>query len=309
MKIRCVAILCLLIQLACPYSFAQRISVEDYIYMYKDIAISEMQRSGIPASIKLAQGILESANGNSRLAVQANNHFGIKCHGWSGEEVYHDDDAIGECFRKYANARESFIDHTDFLVTRSRYAFLFELESTDYRGWARGLSRAGYATDPDYPQKLINLIERHNLQRFDEGVRVSDARRRPSPDYIVDAVNIIHNYQIRINNRTEFVVARRGDTYRSISDALDMMPWELLRYNEASANDQLREGQIVYIQPKLRKAERGMDTHLVEHGDNMHAISQKYAIKLSRLYKLNRMEEGSQPGAGEILHLRNRKSR
>ena len=272
------------------------------------MAISEMQRSGIPASIKLAQGILESANGNSRLATQANNHFGIKCHDWTGEKVYHDDDEKGECFRKYKDPRESFVDHTEFLSTRSRYAFLFEYEPTDYRSWARGLSRAGYATDPNYPQKLINLIEQHNLYQYDQGVQVSRASRSRArqPATNVIAVNT-DGYPVRMNNRTEFVVARRGDTYRSIGETLDMMPRQLPRYNEARASDELREGQIVYIQPKRKKAERGMDTHTVKAGETMHAISQKYAVKVSRLYTLNQMEADTQPNVGDILNLRNKK--
>ena len=300
-------IFCLLI---CHNVFSQRISVEEYINTYSGLAISEMQRSGIPASIKLAQGILESANGNSRLAVAANNHFGIKCHGWSGETIYHDDDEKNECFRKYTEAKESFLDHSDFLMTHRRYAFLFDYSSSDYRSWARGLRRAGYATDPNYPQKLINLIERYNLQEYDKGVVVvrqtpSGARPQQGSNAWEDFASFhIDRHPVRINNRTEYIVAQEGDSFTSLSNELDIMHWQLPRYNEAKATDELHEGQIIYIQPKRRRAEKGKDTHIVRTGETMHSISQIYAIKSPRLYLLNRMEEGTQPQVGELLNLR-----
>jgi flagellum-specific peptidoglycan hydrolase FlgJ len=145
-------------------------TTEQYIQQYKDVAIAEMKRSRIPASITLAQGILESGNGNSRLATEANNHFGIKCKKeWTGRTLYEDDDAPQECFRAYPTAEDSYRDHSDFLMKSSRYAFLFDLTPTDYKGWAEGLKKAGYATNPNYPQLLINFIEKHNLQQYDGG--------------------------------------------------------------------------------------------------------------------------------------------
>ena len=311
-------IACWLIFFVVPDLFAQKISVNEYIDIYKDMAISEMKRSGIPASITLAQGILESANGNSRLATVANNHFGIKCHGWEGEEIYHDDDKKNECFRRYKNARESYIDHTDFLVTRSRYAFLFEYKSTDYKNWAKGLRKAGYATDPKYAQRLISLIERYDLHQYDTGVRIakkvtpptSGSKTKPSKaegawdDF---ASFNIDRHPVRQNNGTEYIRAKYGDTYTSLSNELNMMPWQLPKYNEAQASDELHEGQIVYLQPKRQKAERGYDTHTIREGETMYDISQKYAVKLSRLYVLNRMEEGTQPNVGDALNLRKKK--
>ncbi len=158
-----------IIILLASVSFAQRMTAEQYVETYSNWAVEEMQRVGIPASITLAQGLLESGFGNSRLATEGNNHFGIKCHkGWTGEKMYEDDDAANECFRKYKSAYESFKDHSDFLTTRSRYAFLFELDSDDYKGWAKGLKKAGYATNPQYANKLIELIERYELFRFDD---------------------------------------------------------------------------------------------------------------------------------------------
>ena len=315
MKI-CYTIACWLIFFVMPDLFAQKITVDEYVNTYNDLAISEMKRSGIPASIKLAQGILESANGNSRLAVVANNHFGIKCHGWEGEEIYHDDDKKNECFRRYKNAKDSWIDHTEFLMSRSRYAFLFEYKSTDYKSWAKGLLKAGYATNPNYPQLLINLIERHNLNQYDTGVKVTTptAGSKNASSKTADAWNDfasfnIDRHPIKENNRTNYITAREGDTYTSLSNELDMMPWQLPRYNEAKTSDELHEGQIVYLQPKRRKAERGKETHTVREDETMYLISQKYAVKLSRLYTFNQMKEGTQPKAGEVLNLRKKKKK
>jgi hypothetical protein len=297
-----------------PDLFAQRITPDEYIRIYKDLAISEMKRSGIPASITLAQGILESANGNSRLAVVANNHFGIKCHDWEGEEIFHDDDKKGECFRRYKNAMESFLDHTDFLMTRSRYAFLFDYKPTDYNNWAKGLSKAGYATDPKYAQRLIDLIERYKLYQFDTAVYVSPGRVPATAGqgnmpgaWDNFASFYIERHPVWENNRTNFIIAREGDTYTSLSNELDMMLWQLPKYNEANATDELHEGYIIYLQPKRKKAEKGYETHIVREGETMYFISQKYAVKLSRLYFMNKMVEGTQPEVGEKLNLRKKK--
>ena len=301
-------------------SFAQKITVEEYINTYKDLAIAEMKRSGIPASITLAQGIVESNYGNSQLVIVSNNHFGIKCHGWAGEESYHDDDVKNECFRKYKNARESYIDHTDFLMSRSRYVFLFEYKSTDYKSWAKGLSKAGWATDPKYSQKLIDKIEYYDLHQYDTGVKVAKHTKPQSVETKKSTVKTatasndfasfsIERHPVRENNRTNYITAKVGDSYTSLSNELDMMPWQLPRYNEAKTTDELHEGQIVYLQPKRRKAERGKENHTMREGETMHQISQQYAIKLSRLYLLNRMEEGTQPKVGEVLNLRKKKKK
>jgi hypothetical protein len=310
MKIRYAA-LCLFSVFAIQSVSAQRISVDEYIDTYAELAISEMKRSGIPASITLAQGILESANGNSTLATEGNNHFGIKCHDWEGGKMYHDDDAKGECFRKYGSAHESYIDHTDFLMTRSRYGFLFDYESTDYENWAKGLSKAGYATDPNYPERLISLIERYNLHLYDAGVKISrPAKGKPSTgtgsgeDFSAVSVD---KYPVKTNNGTDYIVAYEDDTYASLSAEFAMMPWQLPKYNDGNIADDLRKGQIIYMQPKRRKAERGKNTHTVADGETMQTVSQKYAIKLRRLYKLNLMGIGSQPKTGDILNLRKKK--
>ena len=297
--------------------FAQKITVDEYINAYKDLAVSEMKRSGIPASITLAQGLLETDNGNSRLAKVANNHFGIKCHGWKGEEIYHDDDKKGECFRKYKDAKQSYIDHTDFLMSNKRYAFLFEYKSTDYKNWAKGLRKAGYATDPNYPQKLIDLIERHDLHSFDTGVtghrktlaKSGSGTRQPAISKDDFATFNVDKYPVRENNRTTYTTASDGDTYTSLSVEFDMMPWQLPKYNDAKATDKISEGDVIYLQPKRRKAERGKEMHTACEGETMYVISQKYAVKLSRLYTLNRMEKDEQPEVGDVLNLRKKKKK
>ncbi len=316
-------IFCWLVCFEVPDLFAQKITAEEYVDTYKNLAISEMKRSGIPASITLAQGMLESGNGNSRLATVANNHFGIKCHGWEGDEIYHDDNEKDECFRHYKNASESYLDHTDFLMTRSRYAFLFEYKSTDYKSWAKGLRKAGYATDPKYPQRLIDLIERYDLHQYDTGVTVSKKVTNKSTSSVSKQTTSsksrsknkssdefsfsVDKYPVRENNRTDYILAKEGDTYASLSKDLDLMPWQLPKYNETQESSSLHGGQVVYLQPKRRKAERGKETHVVQEGETMYDISQKYAVKLSRLYTLNRMEEGTQPQPGERLNLRKKK--
>ncbi len=282
----------------------KRLTRQEYIATYKDIAIREMNRTGIPASITLAQGILESGDGNSTLARKANNHFGIKCHGdWTGKRVYHDDDAKNECFRKYRNADESFVDHSEFLVYRSRYRFLFDLKPDDYKGWARGLKKAGYATSPTYARRLIEIIEENELYMYDNPKRLVE---EPWASDEIPANERISK-TIRENNRIKFVVAKKGDTYRKLAAELDKFPGELARYNEQEVTEPLTEGEIVYIQPKRNKAEHGKEFHVVSEGETMHSISQQYGIKLEKLYKKNDMEEGTNPDNGERLWLRKNK--
>ena len=259
-----------------------------YIEKYKDIAIREMRAYGIPASITLAQGILESGDGRSRLAVQANNHFGIKCHReWDGERIYHDDDKKGECFRKYDHAEESYRDHSLFLTGRSRYAFLFELRPDDYRGWAKGLKKAGYATNPQYADKLIGLIEDYELHRFDE----------ITPDRFTDDHAIRHHPA-----RVKYVVAHEGDTWESLSEELDMSVKRLLKYNERPYDQILAPGDYIFIQKKRKKGSQS--EYIVKEGDDMYSISQRFGIRLRYLYKRNNMAAGQQPEPGALLILR-----
>ena len=278
---------------------------EEYILSYKDIAIAEMQRSGIPASITLSQGMLESDNGNSRLARQANNHFGIKCHGWKGKKIYHDDDEKNECFRKYKNANESFIDHTDFLMNGPRYVSLFSLDQTDYQGWAKGLKEAGYATSPSYADVLIRIIEENKLYLFDK-----PAKRKPEEIARVDVEEFtaeVPYRKILTRNRINYIIVQEGDTYQGLSEELDMMPFELARYNEIERDSKLVPGQLLYIQPKRSRASVGFRHHTVEEGQTMYQISQMYGVRLHKLYKKNLMEEGTEPEPGDVLWLRKNK--
>ncbi len=205
-------------------------STTHYISVYKDVAISEMKQYGIPASITLAQGILESGSGKGRLAVKANNHFGIKCHGWKGKKIYHDDDEKGECFRKYRNAEKSFRDHSEFLANRKRYAKLFKLNKDDYKGWATELRKAGYATDKRYPQKLISLIERYELYQYDDKPKRSKRKLKER--------NVVTTYKVV-----------KGDTLYSISRKYNLTVKELQKLNGLSGTE-LSIGQVLNIQPK-----------------------------------------------------------
>lgn len=294
---------------------------KQYIEKYNKLAISEMKRSGVPASITLAQGILESDNGTGRLAKKANNHFGIKCHdSWKGRKIYHDDDRKKECFRKYSNAAESYRDHSDFLRNSNRYASLFNLDRENYKGWARGLKKAGYATDNQYDKLLIKIIEENRLYQYDNLKRAKRKAKDKKPgkeDELIakptsgnKETNLesedVNNPGSRISkrNRIDFFIVSEGDTYRSLEKEFGMMHWELFKYNDLPEDFLLKKGMIMYLQPKRNKAAVGNDFHFVEKGETMHSISQKYGIKLDQLYKLNRIKAGEKPVPGNKLWLR-----
>ncbi len=289
---------------------------QEYIEEYKDLAIREMKRTGIPASITLAQGILESDYGNSRLARKARNHFGIKCHNsWAGEKVYHDDDRRNECFRKYNNVYESFRDHSKFLTQSNRYEFLFDYKPTQYKAWARGLKKAGYATSPTYAQKLIELIERYKLYNYDsrEGRDIASANSSSSVKSTknlgnVDNFEISHpGHAVRMRNRIDYIIVKQGDTYQSLTEELDLLSWELKKYNNLGDQPEIKPGQILYLQPKRKKAAAGYNYHVVKEGDTMYSISQLYGIKLEELYEKNNMKEGEKVKPGQKLWLRSQK--
>jgi hypothetical protein len=297
-------------------AFAQgnrRMTREEYVEMYKDMAIREMHISGIPASIKLAQAILESGIGNSMLARDANNHFGIKCHDWQGESVRADDDAPQECFRKYDNADQSFKDHSAFLTSRSRYAFLFELDITDYKGWARGLKKAGYATNPRYPDLLINIIEDLKLYQYDRvdagmlADRTSGAGETERSHTGRELVGIQAQRKIFTNNDRKYVIAQKKDDFYKIAQDFNIYSFQIWKYNELTRRDELVEGERVYIEKKRRKAE--IPFHTVSKGETMRSISQNYGIRLNRLYRLNRMKKDEKPRVGQVLWLQERKPR
>lgn len=297
------------------FSQKKQTSREDYIQKYYPLAISEMERSGIPASITLAQGCWESGNGNSRLATEGNNHFGIKCKTeWRGKKIYHDDDARHECFRKYAHAEASYLDHSNFLMNSSRYSFLFQLDPKDYVGWAHGLKKAGYATDPIYPERLIKIIEDYKLYLFDE---YGDNRQLASLQHEPAKVEITNQrivrpsarHKIEMRNGLRTVVSGPGDTYASLTKELGLKNWELYTYNDFSKGREPRENEILYTEAKHKKADRKHKRYVAEEDDTMHFISQKYALKLKPLLKRNRMKYGDEPAAGQVIYLRKKRPR
>lgn len=299
---------------------AQRISRDQYLNSYKSLAISEMKRTGIPASITLAQGCLESDYGNSDLAREANNHFGIKCHKeWAGKKFFKDDDAKNECFRVYKKAEESYADHSEFLKTRDRYAFLFELDVTDYKSWAKGLKKAGYATNPRYPELLIKIIEDNNLHEYDRGAIIASSAK-PSKHHKFDAKTLLApprladldaDYEVASpvrqefsNNKVSYIITRNKDTYESIAKEYNISKWQLLRYNDLRRDSTIRPRQLLYIEPKKTKAEKKFPAHVVQEGETLYKISQLYGVKLKRLAKRNAMTVGDMPEAGSQLLLR-----
>ncbi len=286
-------------------------SREEYIQRYQLLAIEEMNRSGIPASITLAQGCLESGDGNSELARKSNNHFGIKCKSsWRGKKVYYDDDEKNECFRKYKTVEESYIDHSDFLMGNPRYSALFALKTTDYKGWARGLKKAGYATSKVYAHKLIEIIEKHKLHRLDKKMDYDQImafeQKKVGNKGISNDLTIYayEPHEIVNRNRVKSVVARKGDTYETIAQELGLNEWVLYKYNNQAAGYRPMENEVVYIQPKKNRTKKNKPIHRVEAGETMHYISQLYGIKLSYLYWRNRIKKGQQPVPGQIIYLR-----
>lgn len=296
----------------------KRLSRGEYITKWKDEALRQMVEHKIPASITLAQGIVESGNGNSELARKANNHFGIKCHSdWKGKRSYHDDDAKGECFRKYPSAEESFHDHSEFLK-KKRYASLFDLNITDYKGWAKGLKKCGYATSPKYAKMLIDIIEQNNLDKYDkEGLRMMKGKQPiPEPkedEHVVLAnddelpgVDLTLARHVKLSdNNIKFILAESGDTYESIAKDLDLMPWQIWKYNDLAKSSSPQAGQKLYIQPKRARCKT--KTHTVQDGETMWEISQKYGVKMKKIYKRNGLTVGSAVSAGTVLQLNSAK--
>ena len=306
---------------------------EKYIERYAAVAVSEMYRSGIPASITLAQGLLESGYGRSELALKSNNHFGIKCHNnWKGGRVYHDDDAKGECFRKYGTPEESYRDHSDFLRYRERYRFLFDYKITDYKSWAYGLKKAGYATDPKYPLKLINLIETYSLHQYDtkpasfagsnsgrgtrqKGKKTGLSQELPTPPSQVEQVvalgkaarevfNFALSREMYSQNGIPFIYAMEGETYRSIAEANNLFLRELLGFNDLKNDAHLTPGTIVYLQKKKKQAVKGVDMHVVEAGETLRGIAQRYGVSMKSICRMNGLMTDGLIREGDIVRLR-----
>ncbi len=274
-------------------------SYSDYFSTWGEVAVQQMVQYRIPASITLAQGVLESGAGKSELARKANNHFGIKCNGWTGRKSYHDDDERGECFRAYDNAYQSYVDHSVFLTNSPRYRRLFDLKRTDYKGWAKGLKACGYATSPTYATRLIEIIETYGLHRYDVG-KGFDKQRIEQMHQSAD------QRQVFTFNNNYYVRARRGDTFRRIADDVDVSYRRLAKFNERDKNDTLEEGEIIWLQKKRRKAPKEFKNrpHRVEPGESMYIISQRYGIRLKNLYKMNGLSPDYVIQAGDLLRVR-----
>ena len=306
---------------------------ERYISRYAPIAVNEMYRTGVPASITLAQGIIESRSGQSILAVDGNNHFGIKCHNsWRGKTMLADDDRKDECFRVYDSAEESFRDHSDFLRYRDRYKFLFDFKTTDYKSWAYGLKQAGYATDPAYASKLIQCVEDYGLTRYDrmtvdEAVSESggyaealiekdEVGEIPDSPLKIEAGEIFtgaagEEYRFSLSrtlysrNGVPFIYAVEGETYASIAKSNHLFLREILRFNDVPSGGELHAGDVVYLEPKKSKTVRGLDKYIVgDEEETFHSICQRFAVSEKAIRKLNGLPAGYQPREGDEIILR-----
>lgn len=272
---------------------------QSYIYQYKDMAIEGMLKYGVPASITLAQGLLESGAGRGRLVLLGNNHFGIKCHGWTGRTISHDDDARGECFRAYNSALESFEDHCKFLRDRPRYRSLFSLDRTDYRGWAYGLKRAGYATNPVYAQSLINIIELYKLYEYDNANRYDRFMAHHSGENTTirgvenersNPVQVLGPHSINKYNENYYIIVRQGDSFKSLSKELEIGAGKLAKYNERDKHDRLIPGEYIWLKKKQKKAPKEFKKrpYYVRKSESLYDIAQRYGIRLKSLVKKNK---------------------
>lgn len=279
---------------------------ENYIEKYKDIAIEQMEEHHIPASITLAQGLLESGAGQSELARRSNNHFGIKCHDeWKGKRTYHDDDRRNDCFRVYSSVRDSYEDHSRFLL-RPRYARLFKLDQRDYKGWAHGLKACGYATLPTYANRLIGIIELYELDRFDK----KGGGKRSSKSYV--AIGAQH--PLALINNLDCIIAREGDTWESLSKELKergirLSARKLRKYNEAPSKYFFpAPGTPIFLQKKLKHADKDKYPkdywHHIQPGESMYSIAQMYGVRIKYLYKMNFRKDDYIPEPGDLLRVR-----
>lgn len=293
---------CIFVLVSIAQNIRQNVAYLEYIEKYKSIAIEQMNKYHIPASITMAQGLLESGAGRGDLARKANNHFGIKCGiDWSGPISHHDDDAKQECFRAYKTAKESFEDHSIFLTTKQRYASLFRLNPFDYKGWAKGLKAAGYATNPIYAENLIKIIETYSLAELD---RIQVPKFIANIETAKQKANSFR--QIYQYNKNYYVMAKKGDTFKSLGKELGLSYKKLAKYNERDKRDYLAEGEVIYLKKKQKKADKKYKGkyHVVQPGESMYSISQRYAIRLKSLYKRNKLSPDNQLQVGDKLKLR-----
>jgi LysM repeat protein len=283
---------------------------ENYIKQYSRLAAGQQKKYRIPASITLAQGLLESGAGQSALARKSNNHFGVKCHAdWKGSKVYHDDDRKNECFRKYKSVEDSYEDHSLFLTGGTRYARLFKLDIKNYRAWAKGLQEAGYATDRAYANRLIKLIEDYELYRYDSDKGIAgrkdpagkkeEKKAKPGKQPPFAAKRPVYNTQ-----GLAYVYAGTGDSLEQIAEDTGLSAKELQTFNEMPEGFPLQKGDVVYLEMKKRKADKPYYDHVVQIGESMHSISQKYGVRVKKLYKINKKKEDYVPVEGDVLRLR-----
>lgn len=283
------------------YSYAQRPNslYWAYIEQYAPLAVKEMKHSGVPASITLAQGLLESGAGRSYLATEGKNHFGIKCGGdWRGPSLRRTDDAPNECFRAYASVEDSYRDHSNFLRTRQRYAFLFNYAPTDYKAWAHGLKQAGYATNPQYAYSLIGLIEAYRLFEY-------DVDKHRDKGHTLPVSSSQEAYAVSKVNDTYYIIARGGETFKSLSKVLGVSTRKLVKYNELPRHYVFRAGEVVMMSKKQKRGHEGLagQPYRVQEGDTMHSIAQRYAIRLKSLYQLNGLSSEYRISVGDLLWL------
>lgn len=318
----------------------ERMTRDEYIARWRHLAIDNMEVYGIPASITMAQALLESAAGNSELSKRSNNHFGIKCKStWTGNRVYHDDDEKGECFRAYPTVDESYADHAEFLNVNKRYDALFALDADDYKGWAHGLKAAGYATAPDYAERLIKIIEEEHLYLLDQkdGLALYDQYRAEKvgitapaatppadetpansatvgvatsteagfdPDNFRVTINSYHGYNVYLTNGAHHIVAKEGDTYESIGRLFDISSSTLRRFNDVGGTAQPMAGDIVYIERKAARWKGDAVHHTAHRNETLYQLAQHYGIRLDQLSKLNRMRASDPLNDGQMIRLR-----
>lgn len=326
-----------------PLAAQQTYTRLEYIAKWADVAIEQMEIYGIPASITMAQAIVESGNGNGELARMANNHFGIKCgNEWEGDKVYHDDDATGECFRAYTSAEESFADHAEFLHKRPRYEFLFEYDADDYVSWAKGLKQAGYATAPTYAESLIRVIETEKLylldqkngrKLYDEHVaellglsakpkepttELKEEETKQEVDDITTAyadagidpnnfrvtINSHRGYNVYRTNGSHYIIAHEGDSYASIAKLFELSPRLLRSFNDAAKDATIAKGDVVYIERKASRWQGNNLMHHSSHDESLRQLSQIYGIRLKSLAKLNKLDSNAELKVGDTIRLR-----
>ncbi len=301
----------------------QKMTRQQYIDVFAQLAIQEMNEYHIPASITMAQACFESGDGNSPLAKGANNHFGIKCNSsWSGPSIKQDDETHDECFRKYGSAIESFRDHSKFLTGSMRYQFLFDYSISDYKKWAYGLKKAGYATDPQYPARLIKIIEDFQLYKLDEYYNSKTGYVRPEKFGGSTAthqkgnrgtdnfsINPYVSRNVEKRNGVKAFFAKEGDTYEQIATEFSLKEWEIYKYNDVEKGAMPEPGSLVYLQSKRGSAPRGNDFHVLKQGESLWSVAQWYGIRMNALYRKNRMTRGEEAVPGQKISLRKKISR